>query len=142
MKDRVVNSTASRNRRADAAEYWIGSLVINDEGQEHVASRDYFGYAIATFIVSRVNEDRSATLLLFDGDKVRLAGTVSIPLDHDIPLPWSIVVCGYIHAFKQSGCIHNAKYLGKCESIRAAECTTSQLKYSTEMAPRLPVATQ
>ena len=137
MKNHVTNHTSGLTRRADAAEYWIGSPVINDEGQENVPSRDFFGYAIASFIVSRVNEERAATLILFDGDKVRLAGTVSIPLDHAIPSPGSVVVCGYINAFKQSGCIRNAKYLGKSESIRAAECTTRQLNYSTELEPQL-----
>lgn len=130
----ALGRNAARRNQAGAG---VGCRPQHGAGQENVPSRDFFGYAIASFIVSRVNEERAATLILFDGDKVRLAGTVSIPLDHAIPSPGSVVVCGYINAFKQSGCIRNAKYLGKSESIRAAECTTRQLNCSTELEPQL-----
>jgi len=72
---------------------------------------------------------------LFEGDKVRPAGNVTIPPNHEIPSPGTVVECRYLYAFKESGSIYQPVYLGPREDIRAAECTTSQLKYKAEVIP-------
>ena len=89
-------------------------------------------YETASFIVTKLNAKRSVSLILFDGDKVRPAGNVTIPPNHDVPSPGTVVECRYLYAFKESGCIYQPVYLGPREDIRSAECTITQLKYKPE----------
>lgn len=88
----------------------------------------------ASFIVAKPNGKRSVSLLLFEGDKVRPAGNVTIPPNHDMPAAGDVVEVRYLYAFPESGCIYQLVYLGKREDIRAAECTTSQLKFKPATA--------
>ncbi len=90
-------------------------------------------YETASFIVTKMNDKRSVMLILFEGDKVRPAGNVTIPPNHDVPAPGTVVECRYLYAFKESGSIYQPVYLGPRDDIRAAECTTSQLKYKAEV---------
>jgi bifunctional non-homologous end joining protein LigD len=94
----------------------------------------YKFYETASFIVTKVNDKRSVSLLLFEGEKIRPAGNVTIPPNHDVPEPGTVVECRYLYAFKESGSIYQPVYLGSRTDIRAAECTTAQLKYKTEAA--------
>ncbi len=41
--------------------------------------------------------------------------------------------CRYLYAFRESGSIYQPVYLGPRDDIRAAECTTAQLKYKAEV---------
>jgi bifunctional non-homologous end joining protein LigD len=87
----------------------------------------------ASFIVGKVNAKRSVGLLLFDGDKLKSAGNVTIPPNHqEIPQTGQIVECKYLYAFPKSGCIYQPAYVGRREDIKAEECTTTQLKYKAE----------
>jgi bifunctional non-homologous end joining protein LigD len=98
---------------------------------------DQFKYKFhetASLIVAKVNDKRSVSLILFEGDKVRPAGNVTIPPNHEIPEPGSVVECRYLYAFKESGSIYQPVYLGSRTDIRAAECLTAQLKYKAEAA--------
>ncbi len=90
-------------------------------------------YETASFIVAKANNKRSVSLILFENEKVRPAGNVTIPANHDIPSPGTVVECRYLYAFKESGSIYQPAYLGARDDIRAAECTTSQLKYKAEV---------
>lgn len=92
----------------------------------------YKFHETASFIVTKVNDKRSVSLILFEGDKVRPAGNVTIPPNHDVPVPGTVVECRYLYAFKDSGSIYQPVYLGARADIRAAECTTAQLKYKPE----------
>lgn len=92
----------------------------------------YKFHETASFIVTKVNGKRSVSLILFDGEKVRPAGNVTIPPNHDVPEPGTVVECRYLYAFKESGSIYQPVYLGPRPDIRTAECTTSQLKYKAE----------
>lgn len=85
----------------------------------------------ASFIVTKVNDKRSVMLILFEGEKVRSAGNVTIPLNHDMPKPGDVVECRYLYAFKESGSIYQPVFLGVREDMQHTECTTSQLKYKT-----------
>ena len=89
-------------------------------------------YETASFIVTKLNNKRSVSLILFEDDKVRPAGNVTIPPNHAIPAPGTVVECRYLYAFKESGSIYQPVYLGPREDILSAECTTAQLKYKTE----------
>ncbi len=92
----------------------------------------YKFYETASFIVAKTNAKRSVSLILFEGDKVCPAGNVTIPPNHDVPSPGTVVECRYLYAFTESGSIYQPVYLGAHDDIRAAECTITQLKYKAE----------
>jgi bifunctional non-homologous end joining protein LigD len=85
----------------------------------------------ASFIVGKINAKRSVSLLLFDGDKIKPAGNVTIPANHEIPATGQVIECRYLYAFKESGCIYQPVYLGVRDDITTDECTTAQLKYKS-----------
>jgi len=93
----------------------------------------YKFYETASFVVAKVNDQRSVSLILFEGDKVRPAGNVTIPPNHGVPAPGTVVECRYLYAYKESGSIYQPVFLGPREDIRADECTTTQLKYKAEV---------
>lgn len=86
----------------------------------------------ASFIVTKLNDKRSVSLMLWENGKVRPAGNVTIPPNHDIPKPGEVVECRYLYAFKESGSIYQPVFLGRRDDIFHEECTTSQLKYKSE----------
>ena len=88
----------------------------------------------ASFIVGKINAKRSVSLLLFDGDKLKPAGNVTIPPNHQVPSAGQVVECRYLYAYRESGCIYQPVYLGIRDDITAEECTTTQLKYRAEPA--------
>lgn len=83
----------------------------------------------ASFIVSRINEKRSVSLVLFDGEKVKGAGNVTIPPNVEIPGIGKVVEVRYLYAFRESGHIYQPVYLGVRDDIPTADCTTQQLKW-------------
>lgn len=93
----------------------------------------YKFYETASFVVAMVNDQRSVSLILFEGGKVRPAGNVTIPPNHEVPAPGTVVECRYLYAFKESGSIYQPVFLGSREDIREEECTTAQLKYKAEV---------
>jgi bifunctional non-homologous end joining protein LigD len=93
----------------------------------------YKFYETASFIVAKVNDQRSVSLILFEGEKVRPAGNVTIPPNHDVPAPGTVVECRYLYAFKESGSIYQPVFLGARTDIRSEECTTAQLKYKADV---------
>ena len=92
----------------------------------------YKFYETASFIVTKPNEQRSVSLILFEGAKVRGAGNVTIPPNREIPAPGTVIECRYLYAFKESGAIFQPVYLGPREDILEEECTTAQLKYKVQ----------
>jgi bifunctional non-homologous end joining protein LigD len=86
----------------------------------------------ALFIVTKLNDQRSVSLMLWENGKVRPSGHVTIPPNHEIPKPGEIVECRYLYAFKESGSIYQPVFLGRRHDIFHEECTTSQLKYKAE----------
>jgi bifunctional non-homologous end joining protein LigD len=92
----------------------------------------YKFYETASFIVAKANDKRSVSLILFEDEKVRPAGNVTIPANHEVPSPGTVVECRYLYAFRESGSIYQPVYLGPRDDIRAAECSTAQLKYKAE----------
>ena len=88
----------------------------------------------ASFIVGKINAKRSISLLLFDGEKIKPAGNVTIPPNHALPAGGQVVECRYLYAFRESGCIYQPVYLGVRDDIPGEECTAAQLKYKAETA--------
>jgi bifunctional non-homologous end joining protein LigD len=90
-------------------------------------------YETASFIVAKPNDKHSVSLILFEGQKVRSAGNVTIPPNHEMPSPGSVIECRYLYAFRESGSIYQPVYLGKRDDVRPEECSTHQLKYKAEV---------
>ncbi|MEQ1858448.1 MAG: WGR domain-containing protein [Chthoniobacteraceae bacterium] len=86
----------------------------------------------ASFIVGSVNSKRSVKLKLLNGKSFVDAGNVTIPPNHDIPKPGTVVEVRYLYAFKESGCIYQPVYLGARDDIDPAECMVAQLKYKAD----------
>lgn len=86
----------------------------------------------ASFVVSKINGKRSVSLMLFEGDKVRPAGNVTIPANHEIPEIGKVVECRYLYAFRESGCIYQPVYLGVRDDITSEECSVDQLKWKPD----------
>jgi len=86
----------------------------------------------ACFIVTKPNDQRSVSLMLWENGKVRPSGHVTIPPNHKIPKPGEIVECRYLYALKESGSIYQPVFLGRRHDIFHEECTTTQLKYKAE----------
>ena len=94
----------------------------------------------ASFVVTLVHPTkRSVSLGLYAGSEIVEAGNVTIPPNHDMPQPGSVVEVKYLYAFRQSGSVYQPLYLGEREDIEPAECTVSQLKYRCEPAATLRV---
>ncbi len=94
----------------------------------------------ASFVVTLVHPTkRSVSLGLYAGSEIVEAGNVTIPPNHDIPKPGSVVEVRYLYAFRQSGAVYQPCYLGEREDIEPAECTVSQLKYRHEPAATIRV---
>ncbi len=94
----------------------------------------------ASFLVTLVHPTkRSVSLGLYDGSEIVEAGNVTIPPNHEIPKPGTVVEVRYLYAFRQSGAVYQPLYLGEREDIDSAECVVSQLKYRHEPAATLRV---
>lgn len=89
-------------------------------------------YETASFIVGKGNAKRSVSLLLFEGDKIKAAGNVTIPPNHEVPTTGQVVECRCLYAFAESGSIYQPVFLGVRDDIPSEECTTAQLKYRAE----------
>ena len=76
---------------------------------------------------------------VYEGSGIVEAGNVTIPPNHDLPQPGSVVEVRYLYAFRQSGAVYQPCYLGEREDIEPSECTKSQLKYRHEAAVTIRV---
>ncbi|MDR3405879.1 MAG: WGR domain-containing protein [Chthoniobacter sp.] len=86
----------------------------------------------ASLIVGKINAKRSVSLLLFEGDKIKAAGNVTIPPNHEVPQSGQVVECRYLYAYRESGAIFQPVFLAVRTDITSEECTTAQLKYKAE----------
>ncbi len=94
----------------------------------------------ASFLVTLVHPTkRSVSLGLYSGSEIVEAGNVTIPANHEIPKPGTVVEVRYLYAFRQSGAVYQPCYLGEREDIDQAECVVSQLKYRHEPAATIRV---
>ena len=86
----------------------------------------------ASFIVGAVNQRRSVSLMLLDGDREVPAGNVTIPPSAEVPAEGALVEIRYLYAFKESGSVYQPVFLGVREDLERGECTVGQLKFKAE----------
>lgn len=85
--------------------------------------------ATASFIVARINEQRSVALRL--SGRSEMVGNVTIPPNHAVPKIGAVVEVRYLYAFQESGCLFQPVYLGVREDITPSECLVGQIKYKS-----------
>ena len=79
-------------------------------------------------VVLRVNAGRRSVELGLGG---RSVGSVTIPPNHDIPVPGQVVEVRYLYVAGVGGSLYQPLYLGQRDDIDASECTeeAQSLKY-------------
>jgi len=88
--------------------------------------------ATLSALVSKVNQQRSIGISLFGRNGWQLAGNVTIPANHSIPVVGDVVEVRFLYAFPESDVLFQPVYLGKRDDVDPAECRVSQLKYKPE----------
>jgi bifunctional non-homologous end joining protein LigD len=84
-----------------------------------------------SFLVNRVNKQRSVGLEVADGKNRIAVGNVTIPANAEVPKVGDIVEVRYLYAYK-GGSLFQPVFLGTRDDIAPHECTVRQLKYRTE----------
>lgn len=82
-------------------------------------------------IVEGSKKGRSVNLHLLDdaGGKVHVGG-VTVPANHDLPEPGTVVEIRYLYAFPEGG-LHQPVYLGARTDIPASDCLASQRSFKS-----------
>jgi len=88
-------------------------------------------YEEASFIVIKVNKQRSIEVGIYDGEHLISVGNCTIPVNKEIPAPAAIVDIKYLYAYR-GGAIYQPTYLKERTDIEPTECNISQLKYKAE----------
>lgn len=91
----------------------------------------YKFYETASFVVHKVNQQRSVELKLFTGRQIGehvLVGNVTIPVNFQIPPVGAVIEVRYLYAYL-GGSVYQPVYLGERTDINPEECLISQLKY-------------
>jgi bifunctional non-homologous end joining protein LigD len=85
--------------------------------------------ATLSALVTRLNPQRSVGLSLFGRNGWQTAGNVTIPPNHSVPIPGTVIEVRYLYAFPESDVLFQPVYLGRREDVDPHECTIAQLKY-------------
>jgi len=85
----------------------------------------------ASCIVGKVNSKRSVRMEMFDEERLVSVGNVTIPANHEIPTPGSVIECRYLYAFP-GGCLFQPVYKGQRDDIPIQNCVVAQLKFKAE----------
>jgi bifunctional non-homologous end joining protein LigD len=134
---------------AEKRRLWDAVLAANGEGivfkrrdAAYPAGRPASGGALikckfwesCSAVVEGANAKRSVSLrLLRDGEWVDV-GNCTVPPNHAIPEPGTVVEIRYLFA-NEGGCLQEPTYLGARNDIAQAECTLTQLKYKPGAGP-------
>ncbi len=87
-------------------------------------------YATLSAVVSKINAQRSVEIRLFGKDGWALAGNVTIPPNHRIPVIGCVVEVRYLYG-TDAGILYQPTYLGERTDVEQHECVRSQLKFKT-----------
>lgn len=85
-------------------------------------------YATLSAVVSKINAQRSVEIRLFGKDGWALAGNVTIPPNHRIPVIGCVVEVRYLYG-TDAGILYQPTYLGERSDVEQHECVRSQLKF-------------
>lgn len=88
-------------------------------------------------VVDGVNAKRSVSLRLLQDGEWTDVGNCTVPPNHRIPEPGTVVEVRYLFA-NEGGSLQEPSYLGPRPDISPAECITAQLKYRPEAGPTAP----
>lgn len=86
-------------------------------------------YATLSAVVGNLNTQRSVELRLFNGQGWQSAGNVTIPPNHAVPSPGSVVEVRYLYAYPESGALYQPVFLGISQDVALMECAIAQLKF-------------
>ena len=137
---RVVESWTDANDKADnllrLREANAEGVVFKRIDSPYKAGRPSFGgpqlklkfVATLSAVVARVNEKRSVSVGLLDGDKWVYVGDCAIPPNKEIPSPGDVVEIRYLYATAGRR-IYQPVYLGARDDILGNECVIGQLKF-------------
>lgn len=90
-------------------------------------------WASLSAVVAKVNDKRSVTVQLKDGDSDDWisVGNVTIPANHAVPAVGSVVEVRYLYAY-EGGKLFEPTYLGQRTDIPVEECLASQRKFKAK----------
>ena len=86
-------------------------------------------YATCSAVVSKVNDKRSVELRLLNGTSWQPVGSVTIPVNFEVPEVGEVIDIRYLYAYKESNALYQPVYLGTRQDVTQHECVLSQLKY-------------
>ena len=89
--------------------------------------------ATLSAVVARINDKRSVSVGLLDGDKWVYVGDCAIPPNKEIPNAGDVVEIRYLYATAGRR-IYQPVYLGVRDDILPNECTVSQMKFKQEVS--------
>jgi bifunctional non-homologous end joining protein LigD len=84
--------------------------------------------ATLSAVVARINDKRSVSVGLLDGDRWVYVGDCAIPPNKEIPNAGEVVEIRYLYATAGRR-IYQPVYLGVRDDILSSECTVSQMKF-------------
>ena len=126
-KQRLLQQLKSANREG---------IVFKRLGAPYMPGRPNSGgpqlkhkfYATLSASVSKVNAQRSVEVRLLAKDGWQLAGNVTIPPNHRVPVIGQVVEVRYLYA-TDAGILYQPTYLGERRDVEQHECVRSQLKF-------------
>ncbi len=86
----------------------------------------------ASVIVTGLNAKRSASMGLYDGNRIIPTGNVTIPPNQPMPRTGEVAEVKYLYAMPGTNALFQPVYLGVRPDIPPEECTVGQLKMRQE----------
>jgi len=90
--------------------------------------------ATLSAVVAKLNRQRSVEIRLLGKDGWEVAGNVTIPPNHPLPIVGQVVEVRYLYAFPESGIVYQPVYLGVRDDVEQTDCIVSQLKFKANDA--------
>ncbi len=101
-------------------------------GDKHEAQWKLKFVATCSAIVVAQNEQRSVALALYNEKREGIGiGNVTIPPNHPVPAPGSVVECRYLN-WIPGGALYQPVYLGTREDVSQEECTFERQQLKTK----------
>jgi len=89
----------------------------------------YKHYKTASFIVSKINTQRSVGISVVCNGKATSSGNVSIPINKEIPSIGDVIEVRYLYAIPKSNALHQPTYKELRNDVEPDDCKIEQLEY-------------